>query len=128
MWESVVSSSFVAIQTKQGMHMSPRDLNLRRQWTKFVQVKRADFVEPSNIFIYPLIPMWESVVSSSFVAIQTKQGMHMSPRDLNLRRQWTKFVQVKRADFVEPSKHSVICGAHFTSDCFESGYMREMAF
>ena len=46
----------------------------------------------------------------------------------NLRRQWTKFVQVKRADFVEPSKHSVICGAHFTSDCFEGGYMREMAF
>ena len=54
--------------------------------------------------------------------------MHMSPRDLNLRRQWTKFVQVKRAEFVEPSKHSVICGAHFTSDCFEGDYMREMGF
>ena len=52
----------------------------------------------------------------------------MSPRDLNLKRQWTKFVQVKRANFVEPSKHSVICGAHFTSDCFEGGYMREMGF
>ena len=34
------------------------------------------------------IPIWESVVSSSFVAIQTKHGMYMSPRDLNLRRQW----------------------------------------
>ena len=69
-------------------------------------------------------------MSSSFVAIQTKQGMHMSPRDLNLRRQWTKFVQVKQANFVGPSKHSVnlICGAHFTSDCFEGGYMREMGF
>ena len=52
----------------------------------------------------------------------------MSQRDLNLRRQWTKFDQVKRADFVEPSKHSVICGAHFTSDCFKGGYMREMGF
>ena len=54
--------------------------------------------------------------------------MHMSPRDLHLRRQWTKFVKVKRAEFVEPSKHSVICGAHFTSDCFEGDYMREMGF
>ena len=54
--------------------------------------------------------------------------MHMSPRDLNLRRQWTKFVQVKRAEFVEPSKHSVICGADFASDCFEGDYMREMGF
>ena len=52
----------------------------------------------------------------------------MSPRDLNLRRQWTKFVQVKRADFVEPSKHLVICAISFTSDCFEGGYIREMAF
>ena len=80
------------------------------------------------MFIYSLIPIWESVVSSSFVAIQTKQGMHMSLRDLNLRRQWTTFVQVKRANFVEPSKHSVICGAHFTSDCFDGGYIREMGF
>ena len=54
--------------------------------------------------------------------------MHMSPRDLNLRWQWTKFVQVKRAEFVEPSKHSVTCGAHFTSGCFEGDYMREMGF
>ena len=68
------------------------------------------------------------MVSSSFVEIQTKQAMHMSPRDLNLRWQWTKFVQVKWADFVELPKHSVICGAHFTSDCFEGGYMREIAF
>ena len=52
----------------------------------------------------------------------------MSPRDLNLRRQWTKFFQVKRVNFVEPSKHSVICGAHFTSACFDGGYIREMGF
>ena len=82
----------------------------------------------ANTFIYSLIPIWESVVSSSFVAIQTKQGMHMSPRDLNLRRQWTKFVQAKRANFVEPSKLSVIYNAHFASDCFDGGYIREMGF
>ena len=47
---------------------------------------------------------------------------------VNLRQQWTNFVQVKWADFVEPSKHSVICGAHFTLDCFEGSYMQEMGF
>ena len=31
------------------------------------------------------------------------------PKDANLRRQWVKFAQVKRADFVELTKHSVIC-------------------
>ena len=59
---------------------------------------------------------------------KTGHSKHMSPRDLNLRWQWTKFVQVKPAEFVEPSKHSVICGAHFTSDCFEGDYMREIGF
>ena len=59
---------------------------------------------------------------------KTGHSTHMFPRDLNLRRQWIKFVQVKRADFVQPTKHSIICGAHFTSDCFEGAYMREMGF
>ena len=59
---------------------------------------------------------------------KTGHSTHVFPRDLNLRRQWIKFVQVKRADFVQPTKHSVICGAHFTSDCFKGVYMREMGF
>ena len=59
---------------------------------------------------------------------KTGHSTHQFLRDLNLRRQWIKFVQAKRADFLEPTKHSVICGTHFTSDCFESGYMREMGF
>ena len=29
------------------MHKCPKDANLRQQWVKFVQVKRADFIEPT---------------------------------------------------------------------------------
>ena len=55
-------------------------------------------------------------------------SMYKFPDDVNLRRQWTKFVQMKRADFIEPTKHSIICSDHFTPDCFESPYMQEMDF
>ena len=59
---------------------------------------------------------------------KTGHSTHTFPKDPNLRRQWIKFVQVKRADFVDANEHSVICGDHFSPDCFESEYMREMGF
>ncbi|KAK3748319.1 hypothetical protein QZH41_018302 [Actinostola sp. cb2023] len=52
--------------------------------------------------------------------------MHKFPKDLHLTRQWTKFVQTRRADFQQPSQYSVICSAHFTEDCYEKSYMAEM--
>jgi hypothetical protein len=52
--------------------------------------------------------------------------MHKFPKDTNLRWQWVKFVQVKRADFVEPTEHSVICNIHFSPDCYEKSFMVEM--
>ena len=52
--------------------------------------------------------------------------MHKFPKDANLKRQWVKFVQVKRADFVRPTEHSVICNVHFTPDCYEKRFMVEM--
>ena len=52
--------------------------------------------------------------------------MHTFPKDSNLKRQWDKLVQVKRADFVEPSEHSVVCSSHFSLDCYEKSYMVEM--
>ena len=52
--------------------------------------------------------------------------MQKFPKDANLKRQWVKFVQVKRADFVEPSEHSVVCSSHFSLDCYEKSYMVEM--
>ena len=48
--------------------------------------------------------------------------MHKLPKDANLRRQWAKFAQVKRADFVEPTKHLVIYNIHFSLFCFEKRF------
>ena len=57
---------------------------------------------------------------------KTGHTMHKLPKDANLRRQWVKFAQVKRADFVEPTKHSVICNIHFSPDCCEKSFIVEM--
>ena len=35
----------------------------------------------------------------------------------------TKFVQVKREDFVRPTEHSVICNIHFPPYCYEKSFM-----
>ena len=51
--------------------------------------------------------------------------MHKFPKEPCLKRQRVKFVQVKRANFVEPSKHSVVKAVIF-HDCFEKNYMVEM--
>ena len=48
-------------------------------------------------------------------------------KDANLRLQWVKFVQLKRADFGEPSVHSVICSnSHVSPDCYEKSYAGDM--
>ena len=67
-------------------------------------------------------------MSFSSVVIQTKPDiqLHKFPKDANLKRQWVKFVQVKRADFLEPSEDSVVCSSHFSLDCYEKSYMVEM--
>jgi len=33
---------------------------------------------------------------------------------------------MKRADFVEPTEHSVICNIHFSPNCYEKSFMVEM--
>lgn len=52
--------------------------------------------------------------------------MHKFPKDANLRRQWVKFVYVKRATSVEPTEHLVVCNIHFSLDCYEKSFMVEM--
>ena len=52
--------------------------------------------------------------------------MHKFPKDANLRRQWVKIVQVKGANFVEPTEHSVICNNHFSPDCYEKRFVVKM--
>ena len=81
----------------------------------------------ANIFIYSNT-VKRCVVQFCSNSNKTGHSTYKFPDDLNLRRQWTKFVQVKRADFKGPTKHSIICSAHFTPDCFENPYMQEMGF
>ncbi len=59
---------------------------------------------------------------------ETGYTMHKFPKDANLRRQWLRFVQLKRADFVEPSPHSVICHIHFSPECYEKNHLEQMGF
>ena len=57
---------------------------------------------------------------------KTGHTMHKFPKVANLRRQWVKFVQVKRANFVEPTEHSVICNIYFSPDCYQKSVMVEI--
>ena len=57
---------------------------------------------------------------------KTGYTIHKFPKDANLRRQWVKFVQVKKANFVAATEHSAICNIHFSLDCNEESFMVEM--
>jgi len=62
-----------------------------------------------------------------FCSNSNKTGftVHKFSKDANLRRQCgVKFV--KRADFVEPTEHAVICNMHSSPDCYEKSFMVEM--
>ena len=48
------------------------------------------------------------------------------PKEERIRRQWIKFVQVKRADFLQLTEHFIICGTHFAPECFENEGMVKM--
>ena len=56
---------------------------------------------------------------------KTGYTIHKFPKDANLRRQWVKFVQVKRANFVAATEHA-ICNIHFSPHCNEESFMVEM--
>ena len=55
----------------------------------------------------------------------TGHTMHQFPKVLKYRRLWTRFVQLKRADFVMPDEESHtnchICEAHFTGESYKPG-------
>ena len=65
-------------------------------------------------------------MSLDLVITRTKQGILLIffPKEERIRRQW---IQVKRADFLQPTEHSqIICGAHFAHECFEDDAMVKM--
>ena len=66
------------------------------------------------------------VVGSCNNSNKTGHSTHFFPKEERIRRQWINFVQIKRADFLEPTEHSIICGAHFANECFEDDGMVKM--
>ena len=56
---------------------------------------------------------------------KTGHTLQRFPNEANLKQQWVKFVQAKRADFVEPFKHSVVFSSHFLP-IVKKGFMVEM--
>ena len=80
-----------------------------------------------DIFTYSLLEYIQFFVLCRPVCTNSNKTGHTLqrfPNEANLKQQWVKFVQEKRADFVEPFKHSVVCSSHFSSDCNNSGPVR----
>ena len=50
------------------------------------------------------------------------------PRDPSLRAQWNKQVQRTRVNWRDATNYSVLCGEHFTKDCFEQGSVMASQF
>ena len=82
-------------------------------------------VSYKNIFLV-LTLVKRCVVGSCNNSNKTGHSTHFFPKEERIRRQWIKFVQVKRADFLQPTEHSIICGAHFAHECFEDDGMVKM--
>ncbi|CAG2213132.1 unnamed protein product [Mytilus edulis] len=45
-------------------------------------------------------------------------SLHSFPKDPNLRRKWTGFVKLKRANWDGPTEFSALCSVHFIIDYF----------
>ena len=60
-----------------------------------------------------------------FVLRQGARQLHEFPKENvrpNIRRQWIKFVQVKRKDFIKPTANSVLCEKHFPPGSYPVEY------
>ena len=47
-------------------------------------------------------------------------SLHQWPDDPKFSRLWTNAVKNTRSDFINPTKSTRLCSAHFTEDCFEA--------
>ena len=80
-------------------------------------------VSYKNIFLV-LTLVKRCVVGSCNNSNKTGHSTHFFfPKKERIRRRW---IQVKRADFLQPTEHSIICGAHFAHECFEDDAMVKM--
>uniref|UniRef100_A0A3B3CPX6 THAP domain-containing protein 1 n=1 Tax=Oryzias melastigma TaxID=30732 RepID=A0A3B3CPX6_ORYME len=60
-------------------------------------------------------------------SLHTGHSVHVFPKNPVLRRQWIRFVEVKRANF-KLTKNSVICGAHFEKECMMNALQIAMGY
>lgn len=67
------------------------------------------------------------VIGSSNNLNKTGHSAHLFLKEENIGHQWIKFVQVRCADFLQTTEHSMICGAlHIAPECFKGHGMIKM--
>ena len=72
-------------------------------------------------YFFGLTMVKRCVVGSCNNSNKTGHFTHFFPKEERIRRQW-----IKCADFLQPTEHSIICGAHFAHECFEDDGMVKM--
>ena len=89
----------------------------------------------TKIFGYLYIMPRTCVVMFCENGWKTGNRSHRFPKESNIRRQWIRFVQTKRANFPpkkmgkeDPLDKLVICGDHFTAEYYEGNAMSELGF
>uniref|UniRef100_A0A3B3BPM3 THAP domain-containing protein 1 n=1 Tax=Oryzias melastigma TaxID=30732 RepID=A0A3B3BPM3_ORYME len=60
-------------------------------------------------------------------SLDTGHSVHVFPKNPVLRRQWSRFVEVKRANF-KLTENSVIFGAHFEKECMRNALQTAMGY
>ena len=77
-------------------------------------------------YFFVLTMVKRCVVGSCNTSNKTEHSTHFFSKEERIQRQWIKFVPVKCADFLQPTEHSIICGAHCAHECFEDDGMIKM--
>lgn len=83
-------------------------------------------VSYKSIFLV-LTTVKRCVIGSSNDLKKTGHCAHLFLKEENIGHQWIKFVQVRCADFLQTTEHSMICGAlHIAPECFKRHGMVKM--
>lgn len=83
-------------------------------------------VSYKSIFLV-LTTVKRCVIGSSNDLNKTGHCAHLFLKEENIGHQWIKFVQVRCADFLQTTEHSMICGAlHIAPECFKRHGMVKM--
>ena len=59
--------------------------------------------------------------SNTYLSGQSVHEFPKGDKRQNIRKQWVRFVQTKRANFdLKPTSTAILCGAHFADNCFSN--------